>query len=70
MSNRRQAIIWTNADTIDWRINAALGGDESNQNSYSVSQMSPKAVTENIVDNKPILVEVIAWLWLSDESFS
>ena len=26
--NRRQAIIWTNADQIDWRIYVALGGDE------------------------------------------
>ena len=26
--NRRQAIIWTNADLICWRIYAALGGDE------------------------------------------
>ena len=23
----RQAIIWTNADSIHWRIYAALGGD-------------------------------------------
>ena len=28
--NRRQAIIWTNADLIRWHIYAALGGDESN----------------------------------------
>ena len=27
-SNRRQAIIWTNADPVHWRIYAALGGDE------------------------------------------
>ena len=26
--NRRQAIIWANADPIHWRIYAALGGDE------------------------------------------
>ena len=26
--NRRQAIIWTNVDTIHWRIYAALGVDE------------------------------------------
>ena len=25
---RRQAIIWTNADLIHWRMYAALGGDE------------------------------------------
>ena len=26
MPNKRQAIIWTNADPIHWRIDAALGG--------------------------------------------
>ena len=26
--NRRQAIIWTNADQIYWRVYAALGGDD------------------------------------------
>ena len=29
--SRRQAIIWTNADPIHWRIYAALGGDELNE---------------------------------------
>ena len=28
VSNRRQAITWTNADPIHWRIYVALGGDE------------------------------------------
>ena len=28
--NRWQAIIWTNADLIHWRIDAAPGGDELN----------------------------------------
>ena len=28
--NRQQAIIWTNADPIHWRIYASLGGDELN----------------------------------------
>ena len=27
-SNRRQAIVWTNAHPIHWRIYAALGGDD------------------------------------------
>ena len=30
--NRRQAIIWTNADPIHWRTYAALGGDVLNVN--------------------------------------
>ena len=29
--NRWQAIIWTNADPINWRIYATLGGDELTQ---------------------------------------
>ena len=29
--NRRQAIIWTNADTINWCIYPTLGGDELTQ---------------------------------------
>ena len=29
--NRRQAIIWTNADPLHWRTYVALGGDELNQ---------------------------------------
>ena len=28
MPNRQQAIIWTNADPIHWRIYVALVGDE------------------------------------------
>ena len=28
MPNKRQAIIWNNADLIHWRIYAAIGGDE------------------------------------------
>ena len=28
---RRQAIIWTDADTVHWHIDAALGGDELNK---------------------------------------
>ena len=31
MLNRRQAIIWTDADTIHWRIYVAMGGDELTQ---------------------------------------
>ena len=30
--NRRQAIMWTNADPIHWHIYAALGGDELSLN--------------------------------------
>ena len=34
MPNRRQAIIWTNADPIYWRMNAALGRDELNVDTF------------------------------------
>ena len=34
MPNMRQAIIWTNADPIYWRIYAALGGDELKRFQY------------------------------------
>ena len=37
--NRLQAIIWTNADPIHWRIYAALGGDESSENEASLKNM-------------------------------
>ena len=36
MPNRRQAIIWINADPIHWRIYAALGGDELKNTSVNV----------------------------------
>ena len=32
----QQAIIWTHADQIHWRINAALGGDEFKHTIYCV----------------------------------
>ena len=31
MPNRQQAIIWTNANPIHWRMYATLGGDELTQ---------------------------------------
>ena len=37
--NRLQAIIWTNADPIHWRIYAALGWDESSENEASLKNM-------------------------------
>ena len=33
--NRRQAIIWANADPIYWRINEAQGGDELKRHALS-----------------------------------
>ena len=35
--NRRQAIIWTNADPVHWRIYAALGGTWVNISSFLMS---------------------------------
>ena len=37
--NRRQAIIWTNADPIHWCIYAALGGDKFNSLIYYLPHM-------------------------------
>ena len=37
--NRRQAIIWTYADLIHWRIYAALGGDELNNDYHGVMSL-------------------------------
>ena len=34
--NRRQAIIWTNADPIHWRIYVSLGGDELTKESNGI----------------------------------
>ena len=38
--NRRQAIIWTNADPINWRIYAALGGGGLNNNFGTIKIIS------------------------------
>ena len=34
--NKRQAITWTNADTLNWCIYTALGGDELNHKMLSL----------------------------------
>ena len=44
MPNRRQAIIWTNAGPIHWRIYAALGADECN-----ISQTKHFQIDVNLV---------------------
>ena len=40
MPNRRQAIIWINADPINWRIYAALVGDALNTLSGGTTKRS------------------------------
>ena len=50
--NRRQAIIWTNADPVHWRIYAALGGDE-----YQVRFC---ILCINMIKESP-LVSTMAW---------
>ena len=75
--NRRQAIIWTNADPVHWRIYAVLSGDELNvlflkcnvciliQNSPKFGPMSLLALIlmpKDPTDDKSTLVQVIAWL--------
>ena len=43
-SNRRQAIIWTNANPIHWRMYAALGGDELQSHKHSTRKLPDKAI--------------------------
>ena len=38
--NRRQAIVWTNAEPNQWHIHAALGGDELTLRLYLDMQLS------------------------------
>ena len=48
----RQAIIWTNADPIHWRIYAALGGDELTRKSLNIScEMGCVWMPRNSVDD-------------------
>ena len=73
MSNRRQAIIWTNADPIRWRIYAALRGHESTPKvprdfagyhrnifkmSWSVKIYFPKFIS--YISKRPGLVQIMA----------
>ena len=55
--NRRQAIIWTNAHPINWRLYMALGGDEIN-NQYghpsSVYQTGTNVVAFNAMEIRKI----------------
>ena len=52
-SNRRQTIIWTNADPTHWRIHAALGGDEftlHRRKRYSCSHINSTGLITHISD--------------------
>ena len=49
MPKRQQAIIWTNADLIDWRIYAAPGGDELNGMEYGESFMTTNCELGNVI---------------------
>ena len=45
--NRRQAIIWTNADPIHWRIYAALGGNElKGSSNFHITETSVSVMWE------------------------
>ena len=50
--NRRQAIIWTNADPIHWHIYAALRGDELSlhvlENAFDIKK-ERETLTQNII---------------------
>ena len=40
--NRRQAITWTSEDPVNWRIYAALGGDELRQKRWVPTEQFDK----------------------------
>ena len=50
--NRQQTVIWTSADLVQWRINAAQGGDELRQNAtanvLNVHKIFSERVTEGV----------------------
>ena len=55
-TNRRQTIIWTNADPIHWRIYAALGGDKLMDlpaHEISIMLLSVNEVLFGKVDERP-----------------
>ena len=74
----RQAIIWSNADLIHWRIYAALGGDEFfifmcisvNEKFCIVVKISLQIVPEGPIDNNPALVQIMAWRRTCDKPLS
>ena len=55
--HRRQAIIWTNADPIHWRIYAALGGGGISWEGYPILQKPPCSV----------LIETSLWITTTSE---
>ena len=48
--NKRQTIIWTNADSIHWRIYVALGGEEFEQARFKRGLLHP-AFHRSALDN-------------------
>ena len=49
-SNRRQAIIWTNADPIHWRIYAARGGWVGGLHDWTLSSWEDKPANDEEAD--------------------
>ena len=61
--NRRQAIIWTNADIIHWRIYTALGGDELNQIGPPISHKEMSRWLQTVAINVCIFPCLLCVIW-------
>ena len=57
--NRRQAIIWTSADPIHWRIYAAPGGDELSHNWWANGSVIC------VIHFQKLLYSTYLWSWIS-----
>ena len=62
--NRRQAVIWTNADPLHWRLYVALGGDELTMLITSKFWMSFFITGNRIFLNALLMVILISCLML------
>ena len=66
-SNRRQAIIWTYANPIHWRIYAALGGDGlKSEHNWNTSE-NPLHDYRPATEYRMMCVRFVAWIpaWIS-----
>ena len=72
--NRRQAIIWTNADPIHLCIYAALGGDELKvQEIYHMNPLGANYISttkHNITNPVNILLEIMFMLFITAQRYS
>ena len=63
--DRRQAIIWTNADPIHWRIYAALGGDKLSHWSIWLRLQTDNIISVQSHWHSPLIHSLFPWNNLS-----